>query len=174
MMPQFRRAATLTLGVVALVLVGLWVGFAVRLWTAPAWVEVETPGCTIKFPRQPVREVSPAPDPWLGGRMNTYRVELDDTTYQLDEIEVDLTDVTNDDLARLMAATNTALNGTLDSQSRTGNFLIHLGDGSAVRGRMYAVRGRGYVFRLLVAKTSVPGTYMADAILFLDSLVTRE
>ncbi len=80
-MPQFRRAATLTLGVVVLVLVGLWVGFAVRLWTAPAWVEVETPGCTIKFPRQPVREVSPAPDPWLGGRMNTYRVELDDTTY---------------------------------------------------------------------------------------------
>ncbi len=163
----------LTLAVIALILVGLCIGLAVRLWTAPKWVDVETPGCTIKFPRQPVREMSLAPDPWAGARMHVYKVELPDAVFQLDEIETDASAVTNADLARFIVATSAALNGTLHPQSRPADFRIQLNDGSVVHGRVYASRAQGRIFRLLVAKPATSVTESLDEMLFLDSFLPR-
>lgn len=174
MLPKLKHAATLTLAVLALILVGLFAGLAVRLWTAPAWVDVKTPGYTIKFPKAPTRAVQIAPDPWAGARMNTYRVEVDGATYQLDEIETNASEVMSADLARFVAATSAALGGTLNPQSCPADFRIQLGDGSEVRGRMYASRDQGRIFRLLVAKPAAVVADSPDVTLFLDSFAPLE
>lgn len=158
MWEKIKIALTYLGGIVLLLVLGFLIALAGQLWLSPGWVEVKTlsKDVTLKFPIAPDKTWQAAPFPWNGATMKTLKASSGVITYQMDEIDTNSTgnnsEISLESLTQLLNTTVVSVHGNLEATSKPDDFLIKLGDGSIIRGRIFGWQNRGRVFRLMVSK----------------------
>ena len=130
--------------------IGILLGVYLRGYTERRWAEFipDDRSFAALFPQPPAHEVEPAPPPFENSEAQLFTANTPQGSYQITCFDSTI-DSKNAE-AILVTDAVQRFGGTLEMSGRPGDFLLLMGDGSVVYGRVLRTRQR--IYRLLVSR----------------------
>lgn len=150
--------------------IGIGIGVYLRGYTEQPWTESisDDRSFAALFPQSPTHEVEPAPPPFENSEAQLFTANTPQGSYQITCFDSPI-DSKNAE-AILVTDAVARFGGTLELSGRPGSFLLLMGDGSVVYGRVLCTRQR--IYRLLASRPDRQERDN-DVQLFFDSFTPR-
>ena len=169
-MRKVLSALRLVFTLILLSAIGITLGPPLRGVAAQRWTEFTPDDSSFAalFPQTPTHEVEPAPPPFENSEAHLYTANTPQGSYQITCFDSPMESKNAE--AILVTDVVARFGGTLEMSWRPGGFLLLMGDGSVVYGRV--LRARHRIYRLLASR---PNRQERDegVQLFFDSFAPR-
>lgn len=149
-MHKVLSALRLVFTVILLSAIGITIGVYLRGYTEQRWTEFipDDRSFAALFPQPPAHEVEPAPPPFENNEAQLFTANTPQGSYQITYFDSPMGSKTTE--AIFVTDAVARFGGTLELSERPGGFLLLMGDGSVVYGRVLRTRQR--IYRLLASR----------------------
>jgi hypothetical protein len=167
-MHKFLSAIRVVFTLILLSAIGITIGVYLRGYTEQRWTKFipDDRSFAALFPQPPAHEVEPAPSPFEDSEAHLFTANTPQGSYQITCLDSPMKAAE----AILVTDAATRFGGTLEMNGRPGDFLLLMGDGSVVYGRVLRTPQR--IYRLLVSRPDQQGR-AEEVRIFFDSFTPR-